>query len=254
MSSRTDNSLRLATWNIHSGIGGDRGFDMARIVAVLAEIDADVVGLQEVGWHRRTHHRIDQFAYLREHTGYTVVEGLVRDPLRARFGNALLTRLPVEGVQWVDLKIRGHVPRAALVAAVQRGAALLQVAVLHFGLTVWERETQTKRLMQALARQELTGKEGAREDATAGAAQPPSVLLGDFNMLRRRTRASAILAERFPTCVRMPTYPVRRPQLSLDRIYLSSHWEVTDARVINHGAALHASDHLPLVAEARLIT
>jgi endonuclease/exonuclease/phosphatase family metal-dependent hydrolase len=259
MFSRTDNSLRLATWNIHSGIGGDRGFDMARIVAVLAEIDADVVGLQEVGWHRRAHHRIDQFAYLREHTGYTVVEGLVRDPLRARFGNALLTRLPAEGTRWVDLKIRGHVPRAALVAQVQWGAALLQVAVLHFGLTVWEREMQTKRLMQALAPEDLsevlTGKEGAREDGAADdAPPPPAVLLGDFNMLRRRTRASAILAERFPTCVRMPTYPVRRPQLSLDRIYLSPHWEVTDARVVNHGAALHASDHLPLVADARLMT
>jgi len=253
-SSRTDNSLRLATWNIHSGIGGDRGFDMARIVAVLAEIDADVVGLQEVGWHRRTHHRIDQFAYLREHTGYTVVEGLVRDPLRARFGNALLTRFPVERTQWVDLKIRGHVPRAALVAEVQRGAAPLQVAVLHFGLTVWEREMQTKRLMQALAPEAVTGKEEARKDGAANEAPPPAVLLGDFNMLRRRTRASAILAERFPTCVRLPTYPVRRPQLSLDRIYLSSHWEVTAARVVNHGAALHASDHLPLVTEARLMT
>ena len=259
MSRQTHNNLRLATWNIHSGIGGDRGFDMARIVAVLAEIDADVVGLQEVGWHRRTHHRIDQFAYLREHTDYTVVESLVRDPLRARFGNALLTRLPVQGTQWVDLKIRGHVPRAALVAEVQRSAALLQVAVLHFGLTVWEREMQTKRLMQALARgvmrgEALAGKERSPEDGAADAALPPSVLLGDFNMLRRRTRASAILAERFPTCVRMPTYPVRRPQLSLDRIYLSSHWEVTEARVVNHGAALHASDHLPLVAEARLMT
>jgi endonuclease/exonuclease/phosphatase family metal-dependent hydrolase len=258
MFSRTDDSLRLATWNMHSGIGGDRGFDMGRIVAVLAEIDADVVGLQEVGWHRRAHHRIDQFAYLREHTGYTVVEGLVRDPLRARFGNALLTRLPVERTQWVDLKIRGHVPRAALAAQVQRGAALLQVAVLHFGLTVWEREMQTKRLMQALAQQALSGEaltgKAPRVDGAADAAPPPAVLLGDFNMLRRRTRASAILAERFPTCVRLPTYPVRRPQLSLDRIYLSSHWEVTDARVVNHGAALHASDHLPLVAEARLIT
>src|SRR3546814_14176575 len=105
---------------------------MGRVVSVLEEIDADVVGLQEVGWHRPTHHRIDQFAYLRERTDYTVVEGLVRDPLRARFGNALLTRLPIEGSRWVDLKVRGHVPRAALVAEVKRGAALLQVAVLHF--------------------------------------------------------------------------------------------------------------------------
>src|SRR3546814_14603019 len=92
--------------------------------------------------------------------------------------------------------------------------------------------------MQALAREDEDG------------APPPSMLLGDFNMLRRRTRASAILDQRFPTCVRIPTYPVRRPQLSLDRIYLSPQWEVADARVLDHGAALQASDHLPLVAGA----
>src|SRR3546814_16162432 len=51
---------------------------------------------------------------------------------------------------------------------------------------------------------------------------------------------------------RIPTYPVRRPQLSLDRIYLSPQWEVADARVLDHGAALQASDHLPLVAEVRI--
>src|SRR5690606_11842548 len=125
MSSRTDSTLKLATWNIHSGIGGDHYFDMGRVLSVLEEIDADVVGLQEVGWHRPTHHRIDQFAYLREYTDYTVVEGLARDPLRARFGNALLTRLPVVSSRWIDLKIRGHVPRAALVADMQLGATPL---------------------------------------------------------------------------------------------------------------------------------
>jgi endonuclease/exonuclease/phosphatase family metal-dependent hydrolase len=252
MSRRTSANLKLATWNIHSGIGGDGYHDMERIVSVLAEIDADVVGLQEVGWHRRTHHRIDQFAYLREHTDYTVVEGLVRDPLRAQFGNALLTRLPLEKTQWVDLKLRGHVPRAAIVAEVQGDSALLQMTVLHLGLAVWERERQVKRLMENLSRQNAVQKEGAQEDAAADDTPPPSVLLGDFNMLRRRTRASAILAQRFPTCVRMPTYPARRPQLSLDRIYLSPHWEVIEARVVDHSAALQASDHLPLVAEARL--
>src|SRR3546814_20757644 len=129
MSSQTDNSLKLATWNIHSGIGGDRYFDMGRVVSVLEEIDADVVGLQEVGWHRPTHHRIDQFAYLRERTAYTVVEGLFRDPLRARLGTALLTRLPIQTRRWVDLKVHRNVPRSATVAEVHHGAAWLQ---LHF--------------------------------------------------------------------------------------------------------------------------
>src|SRR5512138_792359 len=236
MSRRADLRLRLATWNIHSGIGGDGYHDMERIVSVLKEIDADVVGLQEVGWHRRTHHRIDHFAYLRDHTGYTVVEGLVRDPLRAQFGNALLTRLPL----------------AALFAELRAESLRLQMTVLHLGLTVWERERQVRRLLETLSRQDAPQREGATEAAPAEEAAPPSVLLGDFNMLRRRTRASAILAERFPTCVRKPTYPTRRPQLSLDRIYLSPHWEVTEERVFAQGAALDASDHLPLIADARL--
>lgn len=237
MSSRTPKTLRFATWNIHSGIGGDRHFDMNRIAAVLEAIDADVVGLQEVGWHRRTHHRIDQFAWLREHTGYSVIEGLVRDPLRSQFGNALLTRLPAEKTRWVDLKVGAHVPRAALIAEV-RAQRPLQVTVLHFGLTVWERDRQTRRLMAAL-----------NEDSETPL---PGVLLGDFNMLRRHTRASQMIAGRFPTCVRLPSYPARKPRLSLDRIYLSPEWEMSDARVFDDPLALHASDHLPLVAEARL--
>ena len=190
---RPEGALKLATWNIHYGIGDDRRFDLDRIVAVLGEMDADIVGLQEVGWHRRTHHRIDHFAYLREHTGYTVVEGLVRDPLRSRFGNALLTRFPVTSKQWVDLKIRGHVPRAALVAEVESPAAPLRVAVLHLGLATWERERQAKRLIEAL------------EEAEAA---PPTVLLGDFNMLRARSVAGDILAAQGS-----PIVPDPRPEM-----------------------------------------
>jgi len=238
---RSGTVLKFATWNIHSGVGGDRHFDMGRIAAVLQAIDADVIGLQEVGWHRRTHHRVDQFAWLRDHTGYNVIAGLVRDPLRTQFGNALLTRLPAEKTQWVDLKIGGHVPRAALVTRIEapgeNGPVPLQVTVLHLGLTVWERDRQTRRLMEALD----TG------DAM------PGVLLGDFNMLRRHTGASQMIAAKFPTCLRLPSYPARKPRLSLDRIYLSAEWELSEGHAFDSDLALHASDHLPLVAEARLI-
>ncbi len=245
MSERAEQAgrLKLATWNIHYGIGSDRRFDIDRIIAVLNAIDADIVGLQEVGWHRRTHHRIDHFAYLRDHTGYTVVEGLVRDPLRSRFGNALLTRFPVTGTQWIDLKIRGHVPRAASLAELQHAATPLRAVVLHLGLATWERERQARRLMET-----LYGGAATKQTSTA----PPTALLGDFNMLRARSPVTDIFADRFPFCVRLPTYPVRRPRLSLDRIYLSGEWEIQDARVFDEGPALHASDHLPLVAEARL--
>ena len=52
--------------------------------------------------------------------------------------------------------------------------------------------------------------------------------------------------------MRKPTYPVRTPMLSLDRIYLSAEWELGEAEVLRDDATVKASDHLPLVAEARL--
>jgi len=232
--SRPNGSLKLATWNIHYGIGSDRRLDMSRIISVLGEIDADVIGLQEVGWHRRSHKRVDQFAYLREHTAYDVVEGLVRDPLRAQFGNALLTRIPVRETRWIDLKVAGHVPRAALAVELETTAAPLRVVVVHLGLSPWERERQVRRLIEAILPDEGT--------------PPPTALLGDFNMLRPKTRASQVLARHFLTCVRTPTFPARKPILSLGRIYLSADWELAETQVLRGGLATQASDHLPLVA------
>ena len=234
---RAERRLKMATWNIHYGIGSDRRFDLGRIVAVLSAINADVVGLQEVGWHRRNHRRSDHFAYLREHTGYHVVAGLVRDPLRARFGNALLSRLPVRETAWIDLKVTGHIPRAAAMADLDAADGPLRVVVTHFGLAAWERERQARRLVEATA--------------AGPGANLPTVLLGDFNILRARTRAAAVLAGHFPVCIREPTYPARRPFFRLDRIYLSAGWELAGAQVFRQGQAAHASDHLPLVAEAR---
>ena len=42
-------TITVATYNIHDAVGGDGRFAPERIVAVLAEIDADIVALQEVG-------------------------------------------------------------------------------------------------------------------------------------------------------------------------------------------------------------
>ena len=40
--------LRIATYNVHSGVGIDRRFRPQRIVDVIDELAADVVALQEV--------------------------------------------------------------------------------------------------------------------------------------------------------------------------------------------------------------
>ncbi len=255
--------LTVATWNIHYGIGTDGRMDLERIASVLNRTGADVIGLQEVGWHRPEHPQVDQFAYLRAHTGYDVIEGLVRDPLRSHFGNAILTRLPVLRKQWVDLKVRGHAPRAAIAAHLggRDDGPGIRVVVTHLGLTPQERWIQVSRLMEALTDPEAMGSgagaskhggDAGNPAASRDAVMPPTIILGDFNVVRRQSRASRLLEEHFPTFVSEPTYPSRSPQLALDRIYLTAHWRVETSHVPQTGLAKIASDHLPLIAQVRM--
>lgn len=45
---RTGTTVRVMTWNIHSGVGTDGHFDLTRVVETIARHQPDVVALQEV--------------------------------------------------------------------------------------------------------------------------------------------------------------------------------------------------------------
>ena len=67
-------TLRIASYNIHACRGWDGRQDVARVAAVLREIDADVVGLQEVE-SRHGRSAIDQAEALGEALGMACIEG-----------------------------------------------------------------------------------------------------------------------------------------------------------------------------------
>lgn len=237
--------LRVATYNIHSGIGNDRAYDPARIAAVLAEIDADVVGLQEVSARPELDGVTDQFHYLAEATGMTAVAGPNIVLREARFGNVLLSRPPVLATRRIDLSVAPYEPRGAVVADIHPHTGTppaspagprLRVIVTHLGLRVWERAHQHGRLGQLVA---------AREDT-------PVVIMGDFNSWWPDLAALRHLGPRFGTRHSPASFPTHLPFLALDRI-----WAVPDiirGRVRAHVSALarQASDHLPVVAEIEL--
>ncbi|MFP5299324.1 MAG: endonuclease/exonuclease/phosphatase family protein, partial [Actinomycetota bacterium] len=64
--------MRVATFNIHHGVGADGRCDLTRIARVIGALEADVVALQEldVGWERSG--RVDQPAALAEMLGFEV--------------------------------------------------------------------------------------------------------------------------------------------------------------------------------------
>ena len=82
-------TLTVASYNIHKCAGLDRRVDLDRIAQVLEEIDADLVGLQEVFR--------PQALGLAERLGMQVAMGPTRERDGLPYGNAVLTRLAIRG-------------------------------------------------------------------------------------------------------------------------------------------------------------
>ena len=232
--------LRVATYNIHACVGLDWRYDPARIAAVLREIDADIVCLQEVATHGSRDPKRDQAAYLAEATGRSIIVGTAVCG-RGRFVNAILTRFPPLATRAIDLAVRGYEPRGAIDVDLMVGDRILRVMATHFGLRAGERRLQANRLIEAL---------GERA-AAPGTAPHAVVLVGDLNEWRGRAGGVRALDKCLGPSARPRTFPSWMPVLPLDRIYAFGPAMLRDVRVYRSPLARVASDHLPLVGSLR---
>src|SRR4030095_1457231 len=101
------------SYNIHGGVGLDRRRDLDRIAGVIAELQADVVGLQEVV-QGAGGAAADQPAYLAAKLSMSMIMGTTRPHTGGSFGNAILTRLPVVASMTHDLSHGRHERRGCL--------------------------------------------------------------------------------------------------------------------------------------------
>lgn len=222
--------IRIATYNIHGGLGCDGHVVPRRIARVITELDADVVALQEVE-SRAT--GFDMLNYLSNETGMQGIAGPTLLKATGDYGNGLLVRHRAVEVRRLDLSIDGHEPRGALDVELDCAGWPLRVLATHFGLLPDERRRQTKMLLHELDDQ--------RPVAT--------VLMGDLNEWWLWGRPLRWLHAHFQQTPSPSTFPSRFPCLALDRIWIKPR------RLLRRLAAHHtplsriASDHLPVVAE-----
>ncbi|MBU8900556.1 endonuclease [Corallococcus sp. H22C18031201] len=231
--------LTLVSYNIHSGIGLDGVFDLARVGQVLREVNADILALQEVGDFRGQTPCEDQPEHLAELLGMHLAFGPNVVLNGRRYGNAILTRLPICRSKNYDLSVPRREPRGALRCDLDLGAGqLLHVFSLHMGLSVGERRRQEALLLSADILRDAVRKD-------------PVVVCGDFNSwgpgpvpaLVRRALHDTALALRVPA----RTYPTRWPLLRLDRIYVDAGVKPLALHPHRTPLSRRASDHLPLV-------
>jgi len=226
----------VATYNIHRCIGSDRRHDADRVAAVLRELDADIVGLQEVDARYHIEDGDDQAEYLAGATGMTAVSGPALVHHRGSYGNAVLTRWPVKAVRRVEIGVIGREPRAVLDTDIDVAGFAVRVVVTHFGLRNSERRLQTEMLVRML---------GPANDGC-------TILLGDFNewapMGHTLRRLNAVLG-RSPA---VRSFPSRLPTLALDRIWVQPVTSLVRVEVHRSRLACAASDHLPVLGAVQM--
>ena len=228
-----DAIVRMATWNIHGGIGSDRRYDPARIVAVLREVRCDVVALQEVASLALHGEFLRQ---LRDALGLHVVTARTLTRRDADYGNALLSRFPISRNTSIELTVGHYEPRNAIDAWLDVHGQEVRVVATHLGLRPAERREQVARILHAVA------------------AEPRrvTVLMGDINEWYLWGRPLRGLRARFRPAPSPPTFPARRPVLALDRIWVQPPGRLRGVATHRSILARVASDHLPLVAQVSL--
>lgn len=226
--------IRAATYNIRHACGIDERVDLDRIAQVIAGLQADIIGLQEVddGWSRSG--MVDQARYLADQLGMQYVFGTAFSRGSSRFGNAVLSRYPI--VFWDQFRLPSvKEPRTLVRTRIDLGGQDIEFCNVHLGLSVGERLGHINEII-------IPTLESIW----------PLILVGDFNSrpdspeaLRLRT----ILADICPL-KGYYTYPSSRPDERIDYIMVSGQISPVEAGVISSGA----SDHCPLAATLNIQT
>lgn len=247
-----DPVLRVATYNIHAGAGNDGVFDIDRTAAQIAELDADVVALQEVDvhWNARSQWR-DLAAELAESLDMSVFFGPIYsvEPTepgapKAEYGNALLSRYPIRAsrnheITRLSTQVPNPVPEPA------PGFPQISIKVDGVDVDLYSTHLDYRGVPDIRQAQVLE-----MLDIMACKPHRPQVLMGDFNV----GPDGAELAPLWSTLTDAwaaagtgdgLTYPADVPTKRIDYIAVSSQVSVTGVEAPQS----LGSDHRPVVAD-----
>jgi endonuclease/exonuclease/phosphatase family metal-dependent hydrolase len=212
--------------------GGNR-FMPELAADVIRELDADVLGLQEV---LRPYGPSDPLVEIAESQGFHLAFVCTRYHRRGDLGNAVLSRWPIASVFAMNLSFGRLEQRSALAAVLDTGDQEIAVVATHLALLDLTRRRQVQSLL----------RHPRLEDTV--------VLLGDMNAWRQCSATRQLdreLTSLHNNSQWPPSFPVQRPVLALDRIYARGAY-VENLATFDSPMARRASDHLPVLAHVRV--
>ena len=239
--------LRVLTYNIHKCIGGvDRRYDLARTVETVAHFAPDLCLLQEVDAGVPRSNGDHQVELLAERLGYAHHAWFPNVKVRGggSYGNAILSRFPLDEVRNIDLTVAPRKRRSVLhaVARIRHGGHERHVHVynMHLGLSQYERRIQLGTFLDSHP------FHGLHHDT-------PIVVGGDLNDVWGNL-GDLLAPSGFRCTERRPrTFPAWGPVRALDSIYVRGQVDLVGLHRGETELAKRASDHRPLYADLQLL-
>jgi endonuclease/exonuclease/phosphatase family metal-dependent hydrolase len=226
--------MKVMSYNIQGHAAAKRGDHLPRVAEVIAAVQPDVVGLQEV--HCRTRagdvHQGEALAAL---TGMNHWFGRSCAMDGGDYGNAVLTRGSIHSPRVDPLPGSGE-PRSVLQAIIDLDGARLTFFVTH--LAAWGRLLRRARMRQVAELGDITAR-----------GSHPHVLVGDFNVPPAAEEIRMLLTHgHLRVCgdSKEATFPMTRQRL--DYVFCDPRWEFISSEVVRRGP----SDHWPLVVDLEL--
>jgi endonuclease/exonuclease/phosphatase family metal-dependent hydrolase len=229
--------VKFASYNIHKAVGVDRRRDSDRILAILNEVDADVVALQEADRRFGRRMAVLPLEAIHERTPYTPVPLTMKPDSLGWHGNVLLVRRDIEILEAAAVPLPVLEPRGAVRADLAIGGQCVRVIGMHLDLSGLRRRHQVRSVLDHVA---------------ACDAQYPVVMMGDLNEWATRGGCFRSFDPTWRVLAPGRSFPSRRPVAQLDRIIISSEWELLGTRVHHSALAAKGSDHLPIHASLAL--
>lgn len=228
--------ISVASYNIQKSIGTDFRRRPERILAVLGELSADIVALQEVD--RRFGARASSLSVeaLAEKTDYQPIRFGVRPESLGWHGNVILVRKGVEVLNSRTITLPALEPRGAVMADVRVGSERLRIVGMHLGLVGLWRKRQAQAVLDTLEALEET---------------LPTVMMGDLNEWSVNGGCLRHFAADHHVGRPGLSFPSLKPMFSFDRIITSPELAIAESGVHSTRKAREASDHLPVWARVK---
>jgi endonuclease/exonuclease/phosphatase family metal-dependent hydrolase len=234
-------TLRVLSYNIHHGRGMDGQVDLKRIAGIIRKTDPDVVALQEVDRNTTRTGKVDQASELGRLTGMFSIFAKAIDFEGGEYGQAMLSRFPLNDVETTRLVNRGNREQRIAVSALFDFGKGNRV---QFISTHLDHTDSTIRFEQASQLANLTSRDAVL-----------TVLAGDINDTPQ-SKVLDKLAETWSVPERqtlLTTFPAPSPTRQIDHVFLRGPTPITRAsmRVIEEPIA---SDHRPIFLQIEAAT